>query len=506
MPNVKVSFSVPAWPQTGGSLLDAASGAYNSYYTSMAQVLVRNGEGHSILRYGWEFNGPWVRWYAGNSGDALNYAEAWRQFVTSVRSVVGSDFKFDWTISNNARTDYDLSLAYPGDEFVDFIGNDVYDWSYVNYTHTSFSDRWNDLLYGNGVGMDWQASFAVAHNKQISFPEWGESYRIDRGRQVGGGDDPDFITSMFAWFSTHWTAYENYFASDSPNTSNFHDLRDGLFPDSANQYRLEFEDNSQGHGNGQAHSTGRGYWLVASDGGVFSFGDASFYGSTSNLTLNRGIVGLAATPDGQGYWLVASDGGVFSFGDASFYGSTGGMKLHKPIVGLAATPDGQGYWLVASDGGVFSFGDASFYGSTGGMKLHKPIVGLTATPDGRGYWLVASDGGVFSFGDASFYGSTSNLTLNRGIVGLTATPDGRGYWLVASDGGVFSFGDASFYGSTSNLTLNRGIVGLAATPAGQGYWLVASDGGVFSFGDASFYGSTGGMKLHKPIVGTAPNS
>ena len=78
----------------------------------------------------------------------------------------------------------------------------------------------------------------------------------------------------------------------------------------------------------------------------------------------------------SGYWLVASDGGVFSFGDASFYGSMGGKALNKPVVGMAATPDGKGYWLVASDGGVFSFGDASFYGSMGGKALNKPIVGM----------------------------------------------------------------------------------------------------------------------------------
>ena len=65
---------------------------------------------------------------------------------------------------------------------------------------------------------------------------------------------------------------------------------------------------------------------------------------------------MAATPDGGGYWLVASDGGVFAFGDAAFHGSTGNIKLTKPVVGMAATPDGGGYWLVASDGGVFSFG------------------------------------------------------------------------------------------------------------------------------------------------------
>ena len=118
---------------------------------------------------------------------------------------------------------------------------------------------------------------------------------------------------------------------------------------------------------------------------------------------------MAATPDGKGYWLVASDGGIFAFGDADFYGSTGGIALNRPVVGMAATPDGQGYWLVASDGGIFAFGDARFYGSTGAIPLNRPVVGMAATPDGKGYWLVASDGGIFSFGDAGFYGSVPEL-------------------------------------------------------------------------------------------------
>jgi SpoIID/LytB domain protein len=156
-------------------------------------------------------------------------------------------------------------------------------------------------------------------------------------------------------------------------------------------------------------ATAGGYWLVASDGGIFSYGDAAFYGSTGSIPLNAPIVGMAATPDGKGYWLVASDGGIFSYGDAAFYGSTGSIHLNAPIVGMAATPDGKGYWLVASDGGIFSYGDAAFYGSTGSLRLNKPIAGLAATPDDGGYWLVASDGGIFSFGDATFFGSVPGV-------------------------------------------------------------------------------------------------
>ena len=76
---------------------------------------------------------------------------------------------------------------------------------------------------------------------------------------------------------------------------------------------------------------------------------------------------MASTHDGLGYWLVASDGGIFSFGDAGFHGSTGATPLNKPVVGMAATQDGLGYWLVASDGGIFSYGDAQFHGSAGAL-------------------------------------------------------------------------------------------------------------------------------------------
>jgi hypothetical protein len=87
---------------------------------------------------------------------------------------------------------------------------------------------------------------------------------------------------------------------------------------------------------------------------------------------------MATTPSGNGYWLVASDGGIFSFGDATFRGSTGSIRLNKPVVAMASTGSGNGYWMVASDGGVFTFGDASFLGSMGGQPLVKPINGMAA--------------------------------------------------------------------------------------------------------------------------------
>jgi hypothetical protein len=239
---------------------------------------------------------------------------------------------------------------------------------------------------------------------------------------------------------------------------------------------------------------------------VFAFGAAAHHGEPRGALLAP-VVGMDATASGNGYWLVASDGGVFCFGDAVFRGSMGGQHLNKPIVDLARTPSGKGYWLVASDGGIFAFGDAVFRGSTGSIPLNKPIVGMAATPTGRGYWLVATDGGIFAFGDAVFRGSMGGQRLNKPIVGMAATPTGKGYWLIASDGGVFSFGDAVFRGSLGSIPLVSPITGAAGSPSGKGYWMVAGDGGVFCFGDARFFGSLGAdgsVKGRNVELGTRP--
>ena len=212
-----------------------------------------------------------------------------------------------------------------------------------------------------------------------------------------------------------------------------------------------------------------------------------YLGSVSRVSLHRPIVGMAATPSGRGYWLAAADGGVFTFGNATYHGSTSKHALRKPIVGIASTRSGKGYWLVAADGGVFTFGDARFHGSTGGRHLVAPIVGITRTRSGHGYWLAAADGGVFSFGDARFHGSAGGRALTSPIVGITRTRGGHGYWLAAADGGVFSFGDARNHGSARGLAGRGRIAGISAMSSGAGYWVVARTGATYAFGHAHGY-------------------
>ena len=248
-----------------------------------------------------------------------------------------------------------------------------------------------------------------------------------------------------------------------------------------------------------------GYWTLTNDGGVYSFGDAPFFGSVHGIKLNSAVISLTPTATRDGYWELAGDGGIFSFGDAAFHGSTGGIKLNQPIVGMAATPTGNGYWLVAKDGGIFSFGDARFFGSTGGIRLNQPIVGMAPTPSGNGYWLFASDGGVFTFGDAPFVGSLGGRAPAP-VVDVAPNPAGNGYWLLTSTGGVFSFGDADFHGSVDWIgfcDLPRSVK-LAPTSTGGGYWIQTADGNTFAFGDAPDLGSIKRLGLPtKPAVAVA---
>ena len=243
---------------------------------------------------------------------------------------------------------------------------------------------------------------------------------------------------------------------------------------------------------GAGQISGRGYWVVTTNGSVYSFGDAGYHGGMAGRHLAAPITGSESTPSGN-------DGGIFSFGDAAFWGSTGAMRLNKPVNGMERTTDGRGYWLVADDGGIFTFGDGHFYGSTGAIHLNKPVIGMERTPSGHGYWLVATDGGIFSYGDARFFGSTGGMHLSQPIVAMQRTPTGHGYWMLRSDGYIYAFGDATNYGSVGGCGNYHGARSLLVSPDGKGYWIGTNDGSVIPLGDARKLGMP--SSISTPPVG-----
>ncbi len=243
------------------------------------------------------------------------------------------------------------------------------------------------------------------------------------------------------------------------------------------------------------HIARSGYWMLASNGAVYAFGNAPKLGSAPGTA-----VAIAPRRDGGGYWTVDAAGNVSHFGAAGAHGGRPALRAGERVSTISATPAGNGYWLFTNRGRAFSFGDAHFFGDMSAAALNGPIVASVATPTGHGYYMVGSDGGVFSFGDARFHGSTGGIHLNRPVVGIAPTADNRGYWLVGSDGGVFAF-NAPFRGSMGAIHLNQSVNGLVAY--GNGYLMVASDGGVFTFSNKPFAGSLASNPPSSPVIGIA---
>ncbi len=254
-----------------------------------------------------------------------------------------------------------------------------------------------------------------------------------------------------------------------------------------------------------------GYWLVGSDGGIFTFGSATFHGSTGSLRLQRPVVGITPTADEGGYWLVASDGGIFAFGDAGFHGSIPGLGLHPagsglpnsldaPIVGMVPSSDGGGYFMVASDGGVFAFGDAQFEGSCPGRGgCSGAAVAVVPDATGRGYWLVTQTGNVYTFGDAPYFGAPG--AQGSPITAAVRTADGGGYFVLLANGTVDGYGDAVSAGGPSGSVDSLDPASAIFTEAGGGgYWVASAAGDVFTYGGAPNDGSMAGDHLNGAII------
>ena len=227
--------------------------------------------------------------------------------------------------------------------------------------------------------------------------------------------------------------------------------------------------------------------------------------------MQRPVVGITPTSDLGGYWLVASDGGIFTFGDAGFFGSIPGLgfapagtgaakELNAPIVGMVPSSDGGGYFMVGSDGGVFAFGDAKFEGSCPGIGGCSGAA-VTVMPDatGNGYWLVTATGHIYTFGDAAYYGAPGPQRVP--VTSAVRTADGKGYWILFSNGVIAGYGDAGNFGSPGGAFGGQNpATAIFSTADGQGYWVASANGSVYTYGDAQFEGSMAGTTLNGPII------
>lgn len=187
---------------------DGANNAFDALYAAFGSTLVQRGQGDAIIRLGWEFNARWVPWHAVD--DPASFRRYYKNVVRAMRTVPGQSFKFDWCVWCNPVHMSDPTLAYPGDEFVNFIGIDVYDLP-SGLTDQERIDSWK--VKANGAqGLDYWQSFAASHGKRTSIPEWG---LVTTGYFDGGGDSPYFVDKVTKWADNNNSAYHCYFNTDA---------------------------------------------------------------------------------------------------------------------------------------------------------------------------------------------------------------------------------------------------------------------------------------------------
>jgi len=191
--------------ETSPALVAVAAGDYNSKFYSLGELLVKDGLSNTIIEPGREMNGTWYEWseHRAPRSEPDPYILAWRQIVTTMRSVPGQHFKFLWTLY---PTNTSVADAWPGSAYVDYIGTDIFDWyggPDGTYPHTAsgaldHEEKWQQILTTEPGGLNWMAAFSQATGKPIIIPEWGLDFH-----RFGGQDDPLFITNMRAWMKAH---------------------------------------------------------------------------------------------------------------------------------------------------------------------------------------------------------------------------------------------------------------------------------------------------------------
>jgi hypothetical protein len=190
---------------TSQTLMAAAAGTYNSQFYDLGKLMVKDGLGYTIIDLGREMNGTWYEWseHRAPPSEPDAYIRAWRQIVTTMRSVPGQHFKFLWNVFMESAA---VADAWPGSKYVDYIGTDIFDWyggPKDTYPHTAsgaldHENKWQQILTSEPGGLNWTAAFSKATGKPVIIPEWGLDFH-----KFGGQDDPQFITNMMAWMKAH---------------------------------------------------------------------------------------------------------------------------------------------------------------------------------------------------------------------------------------------------------------------------------------------------------------
>jgi hypothetical protein len=385
------------------------NGSHDADFRNLGTVLTNAGvASRTIIRLGWEMNGEWYAWSAtpttGQPNEPDNYpgapedfAAAFARAVTQIRATAPT-VKIVWNLSLQNRS-WDWKRTYPGDAYVDYFGNDVYDaWN---------PNGWTDLLNGSQAGLTAFRSFAQQHNKPECYPEWALTPTANQGH----GDDTGFIQNMYNWFTTPGAsvALQAYFDYvDGGGNIELYPLNSAS-ANSAPLYKSLFGAGSGGSGNTHAGSwaakavvnTGATYTKLYQDRNVST--NTSYTGSVwlkgtgrvslsvvnSGWTVDLATINITATSTWTKYSVPTFNSQSNSQVHFQLYDNVGGASgtvyLDDAFLGLSG-----GSNLLANPG--FESGNVNwtYSGTPSAFSIVQP--GGTPTPPPAPTGLVATSG------------------------------------------------------------------------------------------------------------------
>ena len=225
--------SQPTFPKGQGNNAACARGEYDEHWKRFGRFLVEKGRPDTIVRIGWEFNGLFMYWHSDPEGTV--FAECFRRIATAIRST-NPDVLIDWSFNaHNSPVPKGNSpwAAYPGDEYVDFVGIDPYDWYPASKDEATWTRQCEDPN-----GLCYLMKFAREHGKKVGVGEWG----VASCNPNGGGDNPFYINKMYETFMANQDVmgYEAYFHDAAPGNVCSTIMNGGQNPNSSAVYKRLF--------------------------------------------------------------------------------------------------------------------------------------------------------------------------------------------------------------------------------------------------------------------------
>lgn len=233
----RLVYDVPIIIQ-GAAYPEAKAGAYDDHWRCLAESILTNNPGtfEIVIRPSHEMNGDWFAWGVGGSRQALipDFIASWRRFHGVFRGVKGGDrYRFSFSASEGAS---DPRPMWPGDEFVDLVGYDVY-WKPKNMGDQGWEP--GDAKAGWQMRMkngyrEWDIAgmlaFARAKGKPFQIDEWG----------VWGPEAAPFVEGMAAFLRANGVRAHTYWNSDAAYPGELH-TREKTWPQTATAFKAAFE-------------------------------------------------------------------------------------------------------------------------------------------------------------------------------------------------------------------------------------------------------------------------